>query len=129
MKVCEAFHEIASHILLENDVSYNSLYFGYYSFLFSLFCPSSFRRAKAITANINADIEDYKNAINDLKNAYMLEPTDNSIQQELAKAKLEFNKIKCSGDKFKGIFKEQTEKISLYDEKQTFVPKEEPPKA
>lgn len=69
-----------------------------------------FRRAKALTSDINAGVEEFKAALEDLKKALELSPDDSVIQQALNKIKHDLIKAKNSAQSFKGIFQTKNDK-------------------
>lgn len=69
-----------------------------------------YRRAKALTTDVNAGIEEFKAALEDLKKALELSPDDSVIQQALNKIKHDLIKAKNSAQTFKGIFQTKNDK-------------------
>lgn len=75
-----------------------------------LFNYLRYRRAKALTSDVNAGVEEFKAALEDLKRALELSPDDSVIQQALNKIKHDLVKAKNSAQSFKGIFQTKGEK-------------------
>lgn len=77
---------------------------------FETYPVNRYRRAKALTADINAEIEHYKAAQDDLKRALEITPDDSIIQQLLNKIKSDMVRAKSSSQSFKGIFIDKKDK-------------------
>lgn len=71
-----------------------------------------YRRAKAITADINSTIDDYRAGLEDLNKAAAIDPSNTDIQQEIVRFKKQIAKIVADENKVKGFLNKAAESKS-----------------